>query len=108
MLQIYAGGLISYIYDTIWWTIFRSQILALEALNKRVLRIEEIEEFYKAAARQYPKEYANRSFDLWMKYLMEYSLILEQPANSIGITIRGKDFLKYLVHWGRSANDRLL
>jgi hypothetical protein len=78
------------------------------SLNKKVLRIEEIEEFYKAAAQQYPKEYAGRSFDLWMNYLTGYSLILKQPANSIGITIRGKDFLKYLIHWGRSANDRSL
>jgi hypothetical protein len=108
MLRFYAVGALSYGYDTIWWTIFRSQILALEGLNKKVLRMEDLKDFYDSAAQQYSNQYAGYSFEQWKSYLMRNTLILDLPGESIGITVRGKDFLKYLVHWGRSASDRKL
>jgi hypothetical protein len=106
VVRFIANGIVSYLYDTTWWTIYRSQILALQALNKTVLRQEEIKKYYNAAAAQSPSVYANYSFEQWMAYMKGQTLILEQPGNTVGITVRGRDFLKYMVHHSRSADDR--
>jgi uncharacterized membrane protein YfcA len=38
MLKLIAVGAISYIHDSTWWSIYKSQILALQELNSKVSR----------------------------------------------------------------------
>lgn len=107
-MQLLATGLISYMYDKTWWSIYKSQLLALQELNTRALRMEDLKVFYDEAAEQSPQPYANYSFEQWLGYMKNEVLVLDQPGNSIGITVRGKDFLKYLFHNGYRLNDKIL
>ncbi len=103
-----ASGLIAYMHDTTWWTIFKSQILALEHINRQILRLENVKAYYDKAAQEYPIQYATYSFQQWFNYLLGRVLIIEQPANTVAITQRGKDYLKHMVHYGYSSNTRRL
>ena len=49
---------------------------------------------------------ANATLDLWLGYLITTQLMIRYPSDMIEITERGKGFLKYLLHWGRDADQR--
>jgi membrane-bound lytic murein transglycosylase len=106
--QFMASGLIAYTHDQTWWTIFQSQLFALDNLNRAILRLEDVKAYYDKAAQKYPIPYATYSFQQWFKYLLERMLVIEQPGNTVGITVRGKDFLKHMVHYGYSATVKKL
>jgi hypothetical protein len=109
LTRFIASGLIAYMHDTTWWHIFRSQLLALDELNKSVLRKEVVkQEFYDKAAAQYPERYKDDTFERWLSFLRKNLLIIDLPGEIIGITIRGKDFLKHIVHYGYSLQSRIL
>jgi hypothetical protein len=80
--------------------------LALTELNHRVLRREQIKTYYDEGAQRSPGLYANYSFDQWLEYLPSQILIGEHPGQTFEITVRGKDFLKYMVHFGYTAEGR--
>lgn len=106
-VKFIARGITEVTYDKIWMTIFNSQFLALHALNQRiVMRSEEIKAFYDAAAIAAPHLYATYPFESWIGYLKSQSLVIEHPGNTIEMTFRGRDFLKYLVHYGYSTANR--
>jgi hypothetical protein len=103
-------GLIAYIYDMIWFCIFRSQLLALLELNRKngMLPMAEIKAFYDAAAASRPDVYGKYTFDQWLFYMKSQLLIIVHPSNMVEITMRSKDFLKYLLHHGREPHQRNL
>jgi hypothetical protein len=107
LLKFIGIGTFIAVYDIAWASIFKSQVLLLEELNRKSRSLDEARVFYTKAAQQNPPAYANYSFDQWLGFLRGEVFILQQ-GTMIGITQRGKDFLKYLVHCGRSANDRFL
>lgn len=109
-VKLIAVGGLAYGYDLIWWTIYKSQLLALLDLNRNngLLPIAKIKSYYDQAALESPAWYANYSFDQWLSYLRENILIIRHPSEMIEITVRGKDFLKYLLHWARDVNQRPL
>ncbi len=102
-----AVGLWEYFFEVTWLTIFRSQIRAMEKLNSGPRKIDEVRKYYDEAAITNPQHYSNYSFDAWLKYLFGRELIL-QNAETIAITERGREFLKYLVQRGLSADSRVL
>jgi hypothetical protein len=77
-------------------------------MNSKVLRREKVKTYYDNAARQYPERYANYSFEQWLSYMKGQILILEHPGDTVEITVRGRDFLKYMVHCGYSVNTKVL
>jgi hypothetical protein len=103
-------GITGYVYDQIWWEIFRSQILALLDLNRAFspVPISRVQTFYTQAAAEYKEEYKDRTFEKWLAFLESYVLIIKYPSDMVEIAPRGKDFLKFLVHWGRDASQRRL
>jgi hypothetical protein len=105
-VKLITIGLVSYTYDIIWAYIFRSQILALMELNRRVTPIAEIKEFYDKAVTENPDRYATYPFDQWMEFLKSNQLLIWHPSGMVQITVRGQDFLKYLTHCGRYPDDR--
>lgn len=107
-IKLLATGFISYLYDKTWWSIYKSQLLALQELNTNTLRREDVKVFYDRAAEQHTQAYGTYTFDEWLAYMKKEVLILDQPGNSIGITVRGKDFLKYILHYGYSINSKVL
>jgi hypothetical protein len=109
LIMLARRGLVSYVYELAWWLIFGSQMAALTELNNRVIRKEEIKlKYYDKAIPQDPKFYAKYPFEQWLNYLKFHVFILELPGNTIGITERGRDFLKYLVHVGYNPNQKRL
>ena len=107
MIRILASGSITYIFDVVWYTIYNSQLRLLDALNSRQLTTAEAKKYYDQASQNFPIPYLTYSFDQWLSYLHFWSLIA-QNGDTLGISVRGKEFLKYLVHEGRSASDRSL
>ena len=105
-VRLLAIGAVGYTYDVVWAYIFKSQILLLMELNSRTLSPAEVKTFYDKAGSGYPDRYAKYSFEQWMEFLRSNLLIIHTPNGMVGITVRGKDFLKYLIHWGRSADQR--
>lgn len=93
--------------EQLWISIYKSQIRALEELNKQAAKIDSLQHFYAAGLREEPRLYGNGaySFTSWLAYLKTFYLVAE-VGDSMSIAPRGREFLKYLVHTGRSANDR--
>jgi hypothetical protein len=106
-VKIIGIGLQALAYTETWHLIFKSQLLLLKALNQKVLQFDEARTFYDAAAREYATEYATDTFDRWLEFMRSQFLITQEGAR-IAITQRGRDFLKYLVHTGRSEDVKRL
>ena len=106
LIRFFATTLLTGIFEYIWLLIFRSQLLMLETLNKGQRNIDTLRVFYDAAITAENTEfYANYSFASWLAFLKTYVPIREEGA-VIQLTIRGHEFLKYLVATGRSSDDR--
>jgi hypothetical protein len=103
-------GLLAFYYDTIWWNIFRSQLLALQELNHHsgILPVAEIKNFYDKAVIENPTAYAGFSFEQWLNYMTSELLLIRHASEMIEITKRGKDFLGYITHWGKDMNTKTL
>jgi hypothetical protein len=106
LLKVIGIGGVAYVYDTIWWNIYASQLLSLLELNRShgMLPANKAREFYDKAKNDFPKFYSTYSFDGWAAYMVNQILIIRHASDMIEITQRGKDFLKYLLHWGKEAN----
>lgn len=107
LIRLFASGVIIFVFEQTWAYIFRSQIRALEELNRHPLAISAIRRFYDEAAAQAPLAYENYPFENWLNFMRTHFLFGQQ-GEMLAITIRGKEFLKYLVQMGRSANDKNL
>lgn len=105
LIRQLASSALTYIFDIVWYTVYRSQLEALQQLNARPLSTAQLKTFYDEAARQYPGMYPAYSFDSWLEYLRAW-LMLVQQGDTFSITVRGKEFLKYLVHQGRLFTER--
>ena len=99
-------GIVSYTHDMTWAYIFKSQLMLLMEMNRNNgwIPIAEAKKFYDAAALEYPHVYPQYSFDQWLEYMKGQQLIIRHASDMLEITHRGKDFLKYLAHWGRDVN----
>jgi hypothetical protein len=95
-------GLVAYWHDSTWFTIYGSQLKLLEELNGKNAPspISVAQKYYDQAKEKYPPTYANYSFDQWLGYMKSRLIIVRYPSEMIEITHHGKDFLKYLTHWG--------
>jgi hypothetical protein len=99
-LEFIGVGFMAALFDSIWYPMFRSQLLALLEINRNagILPMEKLRSFYDAASQEYPQEYASDSFERWLSYLTNNLLVLRHPSDMVEITVRGKEFLKFLTH----------
>jgi hypothetical protein len=88
------------IYDVIW----ASQVACLRYLNSRELGtdLSEISPFYELAKVEYPLWYENYLFEQWLAFLRAFNLVTEQDSK-LFITIRGREFLKFIIATGKSG-----
>jgi hypothetical protein len=96
-------GFWGYLHEITWAYIYRSQIAALTELNANggLLPIASIRAHFDKAAVEYPTTYAHYSFQQWMNFLeTQQGLFVRHPSDMIEITLRGRDFLKFMTHWG--------
>ena len=75
LIRQLASGAITYIFDVIWYTVYGSQLRALEQLNARPLSLAQLKTFYDEANQKYPAMYPFYSFDKWLNYLRSWLLI---------------------------------
>jgi len=73
-----------------------------------IVPLDVAKNFYEQAVATYGDEYKDRSFEQWLLYLINQELIIRHPSEMVEITIKGNDFLKYLLHWGRDESLRRL
>jgi len=100
-------GIAAYIYDMIWAYAYKSQIQMLTELVRRfTMPLSEVKAYYDKAAAEYPDIYKTYTFDGWMAWLKSQLLLIHHPTDMIEGTLRARDFLKYLAHWGRDANQK--
>lgn len=85
------------LFERAWLQIFRSQLDALHALNVRTLSFDELRQRYEEAVKLHPKIYENGTFEMWLGFLKLSLLARELNPTTIEITVRGQEFLKYLV-----------
>lgn len=104
-IRLVASGVVIFIFELIWVSIFRSQIRGLEQLNGGPLRIDDLRPHYQQATTEYPQVYGKYSFEQWLAFLRTQILIKDHPRG-LEITVRGREFLKYLIQTGRSAGGR--
>jgi hypothetical protein len=99
-------GVVVYLHDSTWYTIYKSQFIMLSEMNSKNgwMPLADAKNFYDKASAEYHPTYSNYSFEQWLGYMKRQQLILQHPSDMLEITVRGKDFLKYLTHWGRSIN----
>jgi hypothetical protein len=108
-VKLIGVGLIGFTYELVWAYIYRSQLLLLMELNRRILTLAECKAFYDDAVSKNPGTvYPEYTFEKWMNFFKVNSLLVWHPSDMVQITVRGQDFLKYLTHCGHYADQRKL
>lgn len=102
-------GFWGYVHETTWPYIFRSQILALTELNARggIMPLAGIKVHFDKATSVYPNTYARYTFDEWINFMVTHGLFLKRAGDAIEITLRGRDFLTFMAHWGWNADMKI-
>jgi hypothetical protein len=101
-------GFWGYMHETMWPYVFRSQVLALTELNARggIMPIAGIKAHFDKAATEYPNMYAQYPFDQWMNFMLSHNVLIKKPGDVVEITLRGRDFITFMAHWGWNADMR--
>jgi len=94
------------IYEMAWINIFGSQLRALNQLNNRMLTHDELRRFYDEGAASLPQLYQNRPFETWLAFLRT-SVLVRDEGDRIQITVRGREFLRYVVQSGYDQTAKL-
>lgn len=94
-------------HENTWAYIFRSQILALTELNSKggMMPLAAAKAHYETA-KAGSAFYATYSFDQWLTFMQAFTLLIRHPSDMLEITLRGRDFLKFLTHKGWSSEGR--
>lgn len=103
LIRTLASMAILAFFESTWYSIFASQIKALERLNKEILKMEDLLPYFQENMDKRPQY----SFESWFGFLKQ-QVLLRQDGHNISITIRGKEFLRYLVQYGRTWGDKPL
>ncbi len=108
MARLIGIGLVAYVHEMTWVHIFKSQLLMLTELNRRggFMPLNDAKPYYDKAVTDFPKIYSNYSYNQWVSFMKQEQLLIQHPDDRLEITVRGKDFLKYLTHWGRDLESR--
>lgn len=94
------------IFEITWLQIFGSQLRAIRKLNSRMLTLEELRHYYDEGSTAFPNLYENRPFEVWLAFLRNW-ILLRENGDKMEITIRGREFLKYLDHNGYDETVRV-
>lgn len=92
-------------FEMAYTTIWGSQLALLNHLNPRApvgVSVQEAKQFFDGAALLYPQTYSGISIEQWLASLQNNVLILRN-GNQINITVKRREFLKYLVERGYPA-----
>jgi hypothetical protein len=100
-------GYVAYQNDVSWFTIFGSQLRALEEMNSRgLIPVTDLKKHYDKAVIDYPKTFENYSFDQWLGFMKSRLLVAVYPSQMAELSWGGKDFLKYLAHMAWNTKEK--
>jgi hypothetical protein len=105
LVRFHSTVVLIALFEYIFILIFKSQILALHELNRGAIPIDDLHSFYDGAVVQNPAFYAGYSFNQWVSFMRSYALVTDVGPD-LAISVRGREFLKYLVETGKSAEDK--
>jgi hypothetical protein len=90
-------------YESIYNSIFGSQILMLQQLNTLVSEDRQsLRRYYDYAQKLNPQFFDGYSYDQYLEFMFTFNLITDE-GGEIKITILGVDFLKYLTESNKST-----
>jgi hypothetical protein len=104
-VQAITVVLINLQLEILWYNIFGSQIRALERLNSQPLTRQDLFPLYTAAAMENPHLYSDYSFEQWLGFLRSMTA-LQEDGDLIRITVKGREFLRFMLDHGRSAERK--
>lgn len=111
-LEFIGIGFVAVAYDNIWWPMYGSQLAALIEVNRNagLVPLSKVKGFFDQAEREFQKEYKRDgiTFDAWLSYLTRNLLVIRHRSDMVEITVKGKDYLKYLTHFGRGLATKRL
>ncbi len=93
------------IFEWIWSQIGGSQLRALYALNVKPLTLDDLHRYYDEGKASRPDFYQTYLFEQWLAFLRNAGFIVE-AGNNVQITIRAREFLKHLTHYGYDTAAR--
>ncbi len=105
LLRLCSTIILIALFENLWLMIYRSQLLVLEQLNKSPQKIDSLHSFYGSAVSSYPDTYKTYTFNSWLAF-MKSQVLMGEEGDMVHIAVRGREFLKYLLSTGRSADDR--
>lgn len=103
LLRYLAATHIAMSFEMTYRTIFGSQLRLLSYLNTQslVMSSDSLRSFYVKASQVYPTAYEDYPFEKWLNYL-KGSFFVREDNGLLSITIRGREFLAYLIRMGYS------
>jgi hypothetical protein len=102
LLRLLASLVIIQSFDRTYFLIYGSQIATLQHLNDlrgQKVMVSDLVVFYDIAKNSDPQFYAQYSFERWFEFLIS-SFLIRKDGDIAFITLRGKEFLKYLIEQG--------
>lgn len=102
LIRFLAASAISQQFERAYWNIWGSQLAALQFLNG--LGTDGAEQdwllpFYEQSAAKDPQAEVEYPFDQWLGFLVSHQLASPEGTR-IGVTLEGREFLKYILHQG--------
>ncbi len=88
-------------FETLYLTIWGSQILVLMRLNQSELDVAAIREVYDQGEKASPSTYGQYSLDKYIDFLTGQGLIQDVGGNRYRITLKGRTFLLFLTNEGK-------
>jgi hypothetical protein len=103
LVRSLAGTYIQLHFEKVQSLIWASQVAALTWLNSRHLESEdELEKFYQGGKSRDPDFYNNYALHDWLGFMMNANF-LRQDGARYGITVAGREFLKWRIDTGRAG-----
>ena len=100
-----AATQISLFFERVQSNIFRSQLNMLTYLNslpESSSTTEDIRQFFDQAKEEHPDFYSNYSFEQWLEFMKSRELV-QVEEDSIVITVKGHEFLKWRIETGQTG-----
>lgn len=93
-------------FERAYTLIWGSQISALQFLNSAgTVPVQFLRPWFDQAAAREPEVYKGYTFDQWLGFLQASALVLRSGEN-VGISLEGREFLRYLLQQGYTLYKR--
>ena len=103
LVRSYATFVTLGVFEYLWVLVYRSQLRAIQHVNGGPVKVDDLKPFHdKALEDGLSPSYA---FSDWLAFMTSW-LLLRQDGAVIQITVRGREFLKYMIESGKSLDDR--